>query len=142
MAAPKVRAENGKGHWLSTAGATELPEAQGFGTQAGRVGTPTGLISATAVNRWPRTWGCDQARMTPAPPTVRTTRSYRTWLVRRSPSGGTSSMSNCSSHLVTSATARIEPSGPNGYRRDKPLAREQRADRVGAVAGGDAADLK
>ena len=37
---------------------------------------PKGLLAATTVNRWLRTWGYDHARMTRPPPAVRFEASY------------------------------------------------------------------
>lgn len=71
IAALKVRTENGKGHRLSTVRAIELLEAHGVDTPDGHIQPPKGLLAATTVNRWLRTWGYDHARMTRAPPAVR-----------------------------------------------------------------------
>jgi hypothetical protein len=71
VAALKVRTENGKGHKLSTVRAIELLEEHGVDTPDGHVQAPPGLLAATTVNRWLRTWGYDHARMTRPPPAVR-----------------------------------------------------------------------
>lgn len=71
VAALKVRTENGKGHKLSTVRAIELLEEHGVDTPDGHVQAPPGLLVATTVNRWLRTWGYDHARMTRPPPAVR-----------------------------------------------------------------------
>jgi hypothetical protein len=71
VAALKVRTENGKGRKLSTVRAIELLEEPGVDTPDGHVQVPQGLLAATTVNRWLRTWGYDHARMTRAPPAVR-----------------------------------------------------------------------
>jgi hypothetical protein len=51
--------------------AIELLEEHGVDTPDGHVQAPQGLLAATTVNRWLRTWGYDHARMTRAPPSVR-----------------------------------------------------------------------
>jgi hypothetical protein len=71
VAALKVRTENGKGRKLSTVRAIELLEEQGVDTPDGHIRAPQGLLAATTVNRWLRTWGYDHARMTRAPPAAR-----------------------------------------------------------------------
>jgi hypothetical protein len=71
VAALKVRTENGKGHKLSTVRAIELLEEHGVDIPDGHVQVPPGLLAATTVNRWLRTWGYDHARMTRPPPAVR-----------------------------------------------------------------------
>ncbi len=71
IAALKVRTENGKGRKLSTVRAIALLEEHGVDTPDGHVQAPPGLLAATTVNRWLRTWGYDHARMTRAPPSVR-----------------------------------------------------------------------
>jgi hypothetical protein len=88
VAALKVRTENGKGHRLSTVRAIELLEEHGVDTPEGRARAPKGLLSATTVNRWLRTWGYDHARMTRAPPAVRFEASHANelWHFDMSPS--------------------------------------------------------
>ncbi len=71
VAALKLRTENGKGRKLSTVRAIELLEEHGVDTPQGHVQAPKGLLAATTLNRWLRTWGYDHARMTRPPPAVR-----------------------------------------------------------------------
>ena len=88
IAALKVRTENGKGRKLSTVRAIELLEDHGVDTPQGHVQIPKGLLAATTVNRWLRTWGYDHRRMTRPPPAVRfeASHSNELWQFDMSPS--------------------------------------------------------
>ena len=71
IAAFKIRTSNKKGRHLSTTRAIELLEEYGVDTPNGFVQPPQGLLTKTTVNRYLKTWGYDQERMTRQPPAVR-----------------------------------------------------------------------
>lgn len=71
IAALKMRTRNKKGRHLSTNRAIELLEEHGVATPKGHVQPPKGTLKPPTVNRWLRTWGFDQPRMTRATPATR-----------------------------------------------------------------------
>lgn len=71
IAALKMRTRNKKGRHLSTNRAIELLEEHGVATPEGHVQPPKGALKPPTVNRWLRTWGFDQPRMTRATPATR-----------------------------------------------------------------------
>src|SRR5208283_903926 len=71
IAAMKLRTTNLKGRHLSTGRAIELLVEHGIDTPDGLVRTSPGLLSRTTVNRYLRSWGLDDDRMTRQPPAVR-----------------------------------------------------------------------
>lgn len=71
IAALKMRTRNKKGRHLSTNRAIELLEEHGVATPEGHVQPPKGRLKPPTVNRWLRTWGFDQPRMTRATPATR-----------------------------------------------------------------------
>jgi hypothetical protein len=71
IAAMKLRTLNGKGRYLSTAGAIRILEEHGVDTPDGPVRLPPGLLSKATANRYLRQWGYDHDRMTRAPAAVR-----------------------------------------------------------------------
>jgi hypothetical protein len=88
IAALKLRTTNKQGRHLSTNRAIELLEEHGVQTPEGHVQPDKGLLKPTTVNRWLRTWGYDQQRMTRAPAAVRFEAKYSNacWQFDMSPS--------------------------------------------------------
>ena len=71
IAALKMRTRNKKGRHLSTNRAIELLEEHGVTTPEGHVQPLKGVLNPPTVNRWLRTWGFDQPRMTREGPATR-----------------------------------------------------------------------
>tara|TARA_B110000977_G_C11080918_1_gene492906 strand:- start:1798 stop:3435 length:1638 start_codon:yes stop_codon:yes gene_type:complete len=71
IAALKLRATNKQGRHLSTNRAIELLEEHGVQTPDGFIQAMPGQLKRSTINRWLRTWGYDQQRMTRAPAAVR-----------------------------------------------------------------------
>ncbi len=71
IAALKMRTRNKKGRHLSTNRAIELLEEHGVTTPEGHVQPLKGVLKPPTVNRWLRTWGFDQQRMTREAPATR-----------------------------------------------------------------------
>jgi hypothetical protein len=71
IAALKLRTTNKQGRHLSTNRAIELLEEHGVQTPDGFIQAMPGQLKRSTINRWLRTWGYDQQRMTRAPATVR-----------------------------------------------------------------------
>ena len=71
IAAMKLRTTNLKGRHLSTGRAIELLVEHGIDTPDALVRASPGLLSRTTVNRYLRSWGLDDDRMTRQPPAVR-----------------------------------------------------------------------
>lgn len=71
IAALKMRTRNKKGRHLSTNRAIELLEEHGVTTPEGHVQLLKGVLKPPTVNRWLRTWGFDQPRMTREAPATR-----------------------------------------------------------------------
>jgi len=71
IAAMKLRTTNRQGRHISTNRAIEILEQYGVQTPDGFVQPEPGQLRPTTINRWLRTWGYDQPRMTRAPAAVR-----------------------------------------------------------------------
>ena len=71
IAALKLRTTNKQGRHLSTNRAIELLEEHGVQTPEGFIQAMPGQLKRSTINRWLRTWGYDQQRMTRAPSAVR-----------------------------------------------------------------------
>jgi hypothetical protein len=71
IAALKLRTTNKQGRHLSTNRAIELLEEHGVQTPDGFIQAMPGQLKRSTINRWLRTWGYDQQRMTRAPAAVR-----------------------------------------------------------------------
>ncbi|WP_456386604.1 IS481 family transposase [Profundibacter sp.] len=71
IAAMKLRTTNRQGRHISTNRAIEVLEEHGVQTPNGFIQPEKGQLRPTTVNRWLRTWGYDQSRLTRAPAAVR-----------------------------------------------------------------------
>ncbi len=71
IAAMKLRTTNRQGRHISTNRAIEVLEEHGVQTPDGFIQPEKGQLRPTTVNRWLRTWGYDQSRLTRAPAAVR-----------------------------------------------------------------------
>ena len=71
IAALKLRTTNKQGRHLSTNRAIELLEEHGVQTPDGFIQATPGQLKRSTINRWLRTLGYDQQRMTRAPAAVR-----------------------------------------------------------------------
>lgn len=71
IAAFKIRTSNKQGRHISTIRAIAILEEHGIHTPEGFVQASPGLLNKTTVNRYLKTWGYDQERMTRQPPAVR-----------------------------------------------------------------------
>lgn len=71
IAALKLRTTNKQGRHLSTNRAIELLEEHGVQTPDEFIQAMPGQLKRSTINRWLRTWGYDQQRMTRTPTAVR-----------------------------------------------------------------------
>lgn len=71
IAALKLRTTNKQGRHLSTIRAIELLEEHGVQTPEGFIQAMPGQLKRSTIDRWLRTWGYDQQRITRAPAAVR-----------------------------------------------------------------------